>query len=188
MTWLSLLSALRKVPPLAWLLAACAFAICALVYSIGAYGDARYAAGKQDAARNAVFDSTLAATFARQREVVVLRTDTLVQRVTVTRHRVDTLIAALPDSVRQLPSVAPLVVTVQLLTKQVDSLTQQIDTERAAHRMERDVLAAQLRSAAVVIAVQQDSITTLKRRPTWAQADALAVVSAVAGAIVGLLR
>lgn len=166
MNWLSVLTALRRIPAAAYALAAGVGLIVALVHGILSYGENRYADGKRDAARGAAFDSTLAATFTRVREVEVVRTDTLIKRVTVTRHRVDTLLMQMPDSVRSLPSVAPLVATVQLLTKQVDSLTLQIDMERAAHTMERSVLEAQNKAAHAVIEVQADSIKQLEKRPT----------------------
>lgn len=188
MTWLSLLTALRRIPAAVYMLVAGVLAIAALTHSIMAYGESRYAEGKRDAARGAAFDSVLVSQFSRVREVEVLKTDTIVQRLTVTRHRVDTLIQQLPDSVRTLPSVAPLVATVRLLTVQVDSLTMQIDTERAAHRMERDVLVAQATAQRITINVLTDSVQTLEKRPTWTRAGALAVVAAAAGAIGGLLR
>lgn len=188
MTWLSLLSAIRRIPETGWWLIIGALVVSTAVLERGAYGDRREALGFARATQGARFDSTMRATFTRERERVVVRTDTLVKRITVTRHRVDTLIAAMPDSVRELPSVQPLVVTVQLLTRQVDSLTLQIDTERAAHRLERDVLEAQAHRAAVVIVAQADSIAALKRRPTWVRAGGLAVGGAVLGLIGGLRR
>lgn len=188
MNWLSVLTALRRIPAAAYALVAGVGLIVALVHGILSYGENRYADGKRDAARGAAFDSVLVSQFSRVREVEVVKTDTLIRRVTVTRHRVDTLLMQLPDSVRTLPSVAPLVVTVQLLTRQVDSLAQQIDTERAAHRMERDVLVGQNRMLHAVVAVQRDSIDALKRRPTRAAQITTAVFSAVAGGLLWGLR
>lgn len=166
MMWLRALNIVRRIPETGWWLIIGALVVSTAVLERGAYGDRREREGFAKATQGARFDSTMRATFTRERERVVVRTDTLVKRITVTRHRVDTLIAALPDSVRALPSVQPLVVTVQLLTQQVDSLTLQIDLERAAHTMERSVLEAQNKAAHAVIAVQADSIKQLEKRPT----------------------
>lgn len=68
------------------------------------------------------------------------------------------------------------------------TLTSDLTSDEADTTVTVDVISAQLRSAAVIIAVQRDSIADLKQQPTWAQAGALAVVAAAAGAIGGLLR
>jgi len=185
MMWLSLLTGLRRVPGVVWLLIGAALVLTVELSAIGDYGDAREAAGFARARQGAVFDSTVAATFARTRERVVLRTDTLVQRITVTRQRVDTLIAALPATTKQLRPVRELVGTVQLLTRQVDSLTMQIDAERATHTMEREVLAAQTTALRAVVAGQADSIRTLQRRPTWRRTVGLTLGGAALGVLGG---
>ncbi|BAH38877.1 MAG TPA: hypothetical protein DGD08_08500 [Gemmatimonas aurantiaca] len=179
---------LRDVPFLAWIAMGVMSAIVALIYSIGAYGDARYAAGKRDAASGARLDSVVIAPFVAKREAAVQRTDSAVKRVRKATVQVRDAIAVMPDSVQRLPSVAPVVIACTTLQERVDSLLVQVDTERAAHTMERSVLEAQNKAAHAVIAVQADSIRSLEKRPTWMQAGGLAIGGAVLGVIGGLLR
>lgn len=183
MTWLTILSALRRVPGQAWAGIGVVGAVW-LIYGLhtNAVRDA-YAQGKRDSAQGVVFDSAMVA---RAAEAVALRTahtDTVVQRVVVTRTRVESLTVALPDSVRAIPAVDTLVQTVGVLLTQVDTLTQAITAERAAWTEKAKVDSAAIYALRVLGTAQRDTILTLQKRPRWRTVLGAVVVGAVGGMV-----
>lgn len=188
MTWLTVMSALRRVPGQIWaglgVLAACWF-----VYGLHtrAVADA-YAQGKRDAAQGVVFDSVMLSRAAERVAKQMAHTDTVVQRVVVTRTRVESLTVALPDSIRRVPQVDTLVQTVRVLLTDVDTLTHAITSERAAWTEKAKVDSAAIYALRILGTAQADTITTLKRRPTRTKAFAYALGSAALGFFVGVVR
>ena len=174
---------LRRVPIRAW-------AAVALVVAVGAvYGlharavSSAFQQGKASATSGVTFDSAMVA---RAAEAVALRTahtDTIVQRVVVTRTRVESLTVALPDSVRVIPAVDTLVQTVGVLLTQVDTLTQAITAERAAWTEKAKVDSAAIYALRVLGTARGDSIRTLQKRPRWRTVLGAVVVGAVGGMV-----
>jgi hypothetical protein len=111
-------------------------------------------------------------------------TDTVVQRIVVTRWRVDTLIREVPDTLRAVPQIKALIAATLVLTAQLDTLTRVLDVERATSRLRASTDSAALVSAALTIVHQEDQIVKLKKRPQW-RTVALALG---AGVVAGVLR
>jgi hypothetical protein len=146
-----------------------------------------YTQGKQDAAAGVVFDSLLSQ---RAADVVTIRTahtDTITQRVTVTRWRVDTLVKALPPSVAEVPEVKALVTVVQTLTLQVDSLITAHDAERAAWTEQAKVERSNTYALRVLLTAEKDKNADLEKRPTKARAALYALGSAATGVVIGMV-
>jgi hypothetical protein len=146
-----------------------------------------YTQGKQDAAAGVVFDSLLSQ---RASEVVTIRTahtDTITQRVTVTRWKVDTLVKALPDSVRTLPAVDTLVVAVQTLVLQVDSLITAHDAERVAWTEQAKIERANTYALRVLLTAEKNKNADLEKRPTKLRAALYAAGGALTGAVIGMV-
>ena len=177
------LTALRRVPRDVWFLVAGVALIVAGYAAVVRYGASNYARGKRDAAAGVVFDSVTLARAAERVAKASAHTDTVTQRVTVTRYRVDTLIAALPDSAKLLPVVPELVATVQAFTVQVDSLTTAHTAERAAWTEKARVDSAAIYALRIIGTAQRDTITTLTKRPKWRTV----VVGTLAGIATGFV-
>lgn len=183
MTWLMVVTWLRRLPREAWCLLAVVVALLVSVWSIQRYGARRFDEGKRYAQRGVVFDSVLASRVRARVDTVQAATDTVVQRVLVTRHRVDTVLQAVPDTLWRVPQLAALRIEVTALTRQVDTLVTALSVEREALRMERLVSQRNEQASRVVIAAQADTITALKKRPTWKKAAVLSAVGAGAGVV-----
>lgn len=158
---------LGRLPRGVWAFLALAALCSALVWWSEARRAAAYQQGKRDAAAGAVFDSVLLDRAAIRVAKQQAHTDTVVQRVVVIRTRVESLLVALPDSVRALPAVPALVATTQQLLVEVDTLTHAITAERAAWTEKAKVDSAAIYSLRVLATARGDTIATLKKRPTW---------------------
>jgi hypothetical protein len=111
------------------------------------------------------------------------KTDTIVQRIVVTRWRVDTIIRLVPDSLRDVPEIAALVAVTTTLTAQIDTLARTVEIERAVSRLRASADSAALVSAQITIVQQQDQIVTLKKRPQWRTVVTVGVVGVLAGVL-----
>lgn len=192
MTWVSLFALLRRVPREAWALVLVVSALSLSIWSIQSYGDRREAEGFRRATEGARVDSVLLANVRARVDTVQAQTDTIVRRVVVTRHRVDTLIRALPVSVDTLPEIRQIKVEVSKLVAQIDTMAHQLDVQKEARRMERTVMDGQLKAALVVVASTRDSLRVVTKqrdaRVSKLTAASLFVVGAVGGVIVGVLK
>ena len=188
MTAWALFSALKRVPVRAW-------AALALVAALGSvYGlhvravSSAFQRGKQSATQGVTFDSAMVA---RAAEAVALRTahtDTVVQRVVVTRTRVESLLVALPDSTRLLPVVPELVASVSTLLVQVDTLTTAITAERMAWTERAKVDSAAIYALRVIGTARADTIHDLRKRPTRKNAALYALLGVGVGFLGGVTR
>ena len=188
MTAWAMFSALKRVPRGVWLLVLAGLALWSAVAAGRSYGAAQYALGKASATHGVTFDSTMVA---RAAEAVALRTahtDTVVRTVIQTRTRVESLLVALPDSLRPVPEVAQLVSTTYELTAQVDTLTTAITAERAAWSERAKVDSAAIYALRVIGTARADTIQTLSKRPRWRTVVAGTITGAAAGAAAVLLR
>ena len=177
----------RLSPTALGIAAVVAFWIVA-AYGVVRYGASRYADGRRSVVQAAQFDSALSAVVRKADLHAKARTDTVLQRVTVTRWRVDTLIQRVPDSLRVVPEIAELSgMTGQLLTH-IDTLTHTLDLERAASRLRADADSAALVSARVTIVQQDDEMRSLAKRPTRRAQLTTGVTMAVLGFVAGVLR
>lgn len=151
---------------------------------IAAYSKSRYDAGRASVTNGVRFDAVLGAQARTADSLAQAHTDTVIQRITITRWRVETLLVAVPDSLRVVPEIAALMAATKVLAHQVDTLTHALDVERAVGRLRASVDSAALAAAAVTIVHQQDHIVKLERRPRW-RTVALALG---AGVVAGVLR
>lgn len=146
--------------------------------------DAAYRRGKDEARKGATFDSAMKA---RAEEAVQLRTrhtDTVTQRIVVTRWRVESLLVALPDSAKVLPVVPELVATARELVSDVDSLTAAHATERSAWVELRTQDSTAIDAVRVESSARRDTITDLRKRPSKKTAAFLTLLGALMGAVV----
>jgi hypothetical protein len=151
--------------------------------SFAGYGASRYAEGRRIVTQSA---ETVPAgvTVARAADSSAkARTDTIVQRIVVTRWRVDTIIRLVPDSLRAVPEIAALVAVTTTLTAQIDTLARTVEIERAVSRLRASADSAALVSAQITIVQQQDQIVTLKKRPQWRTVVTVGVVGVLAGVL-----
>lgn len=183
MTWTAVFALLRRAPREAWWLLVVVSALAASLWSIQRYGDRRYADGKRDAARGAVFDSSLAARVRARVETVTVATDSAVRRAQRSTAAVQRAVEAMPPAVRALPDVAPLVTECTTLAARADSAFRALDIERETRQMQDIVHTSALRAADVVIAAVRDSNMVLAKRPTRKQQ----VLTTVGGFLVGVL-
>ena len=168
---------------LSWPIVVVATAI-ALWVAVASYGASRYDAGRRSVTPSAEV-IPVGVTVAREADSTAkARTDTIVQRVVVTRWKVDTLIREVPDTLRSIPQINALIAATLVLTAQVDTLTHTLDVERAVSRMRASTDSAALVASALVIVQQQDQIVTLTKRPQWRTIVTASVISLA----VGLLR
>ncbi len=156
----------------------------ALWAGVASYGASRYADGRRSVTDGVRFDTVLVGQVRKADSIAKAHTDTIVQRLVVTRYKVDTLVRLVPDSLRSVPEIAALVTATTTLTAQVDTLTRTLDVERAVSRLRAATDSAALVSAALTIVSQEDQIMTLKKRPQW---RTVVTVGAL-GVVAGLLR
>lgn len=193
MTFLSVLSALKRVP--SWVYAV---VFAGLVLLAGAESVTRYGERKYDAGRHAVLDSMTrilddSLRFERGRHEAALasakgRTDTLVR---VVRGRTDTLvqtISALSPDIRQHPQVQNLVAQCTALAQDCEKMRVAFKEERVRSDSLRSVLTAQTDVLAAQLVAQRDTITTLAKRPTKTKALAYALASAGLAFAAGVRR
>jgi hypothetical protein len=150
---------------------------------IASYGASRYAEGRRSVTQSA--ESVPASvTVARAADSSAkAKTDTIVQRIVVTRWRVDTIIRLIPDSLRAVPEIAALTAVTTTLTAQIDTLARTVEIERAVSRLRASADSAALVSAQITIVQKQDQIVTLKKRPTWRTVVTVGVVGVLAGVL-----
>ncbi|WP_353267022.1 hypothetical protein [Gemmatimonas sp.] len=174
----------RALPLLVW--GALGVGIVALALWIGhdrAVSGA-YAQGKRDAAAGVVFDSLLSQ---RAAEVVAIRTahtDSATRTVRRTQQRVDSIITALPEPVREIPAVDTLLGVVQTLSLQVDSLITAHDAERAAWTDQKKVDDANVYALRVLATAQAEQ---LEKRPRWRTVVMGGIVGTAVGALAVLV-
>ena len=168
---------------LSWPIVVLATLIAAWV-AVASYGASRYAEGRRSVTRSGDV-VPLGVTVARAADSTAkAHTDTVVQRIVVTRWKVDTLLREVPDSLKSVPQITVLIAATQTLTAQVDTLTRALDVERAVSRLQASTDSAALVSAQLVLAASADKIRALAQRPQW-RTVALALG---AGVVAGLLR
>ena len=182
LTWL------RRVPRDVWFVVAGVALVSAGYFAVVAKVNAAYERGKRDAAQGVVFDSVTLARAAERVAKASAHTDTVTQRVTVTRYRVDTLIAQLPPAVAEVPEVKALVVAVQTLTVQVDSLTTAHTAERAAWTEKARVDSAAIYALRIIATAKGDSIVQLQKRPRWRTVVVGTLAGIATGFVAGVLK
>ena len=169
---------------LSWPIVVVATAI-ALWVAVASYGASRYRDGRRSVTQSADV-VPVGMTVAREEDSTAkARTDTVVQRLVVTRWRVDTLATAVPDTLQTVPQIKALIAATRMLTAQVDTLARTLDIERAVSRMRASTDSAALAASALVIVQQQDQIVNLTKRPQW-RTVALALGAGLASGV--LLR
>jgi hypothetical protein len=151
--------------------------------AVASYGASRYRDGRRSVTTSA---ETVPAsvTVARDADSTAkAKTDTVVKRITITRWQVETLLVAVPDSLRSIPQIKALIAATLVLTHQVDTLTHTLDVERATSRLRASVDSAALVSAQMTIVHQEDQIVQLKKRPQWRTVFAVGALGVVAGVL-----
>ena len=143
-----------------------ATAIAAWV-AVASYGASRYRDGRRSVTESKASVLTSVTVARAADSTAQAATDTIVQRLVVTRWRVDTLTQAIPDTLQTVPEIAALIGVTRTLTAQVDTLTHALDVARAVSRLRASIDSAALESAQGTIVQQQDQIAILHRRPTW---------------------
>jgi hypothetical protein len=182
LTWL------RRVPRDVWFLVAGVALIVAGYFTVIAKINAAYERGKRDAAQGVVFDSVMVARAAERVAKANAHTDTVTQRVLVTRYKLDTLVVQLPPEVANVPEVKALVTTVQTLTVQVDSLVSAHTAERAAWTEKARVDSSAIYALRIIGTAQRDSIVQLEKRPTRLKAAVYTVLAGAVGFVAGVVK
>ena len=173
----------QRISREAWMaLAAVGLLVVAWV-SVASYGASRYAEGRRSVTTSAESVPPAVTVSRAADSSAKARTDTVVQRIVVTRWRVDTLIRLVPDSLRAIPEIAALTAATTTLTAQIDTLTHTLDVERAVSRLRAATDSAALVASALVIVQQQDQIVTLKKRPQWRTVVTVGALAFVAGVL-----
>jgi hypothetical protein len=173
----------QRISREAWVALAVVLVAVVAWVSVTSYGASRYAEGRRSVTQSAE-SVPLSVTVARAADSSAkARTDTIVQRIVVTRWRVDTQIRLLPDSLRAIPEIAALTAATTTLTAQIDTLARTVEIERAVSRLRASADSAALVSAQITIVQQQDQIVTLKKRPTWRTVVTVGVVGVLAGVL-----
>jgi len=167
-----------------WVGVGAVFVFVALWAGVASYGASRYADGRRSVTDGVRFDTVLVGQVRKADSIATAHTDTVVQRLVVTRYKVDTLVRRVPDSLRAVPEIAALVTATTQLTAQVDTLARTLDVERAVSRLRAATDSAALVSAALTIVQKEDQIVSLKKRPQW---RTVVTVGAL-GVVAGLLR
>jgi hypothetical protein len=157
------------------------FVFVALWAGVASYGASRYADGRRSVTDGVRFDTVMVGQVRKADSIATAHTDTIVQRLVVTRYKVDTLVRLVPDSLRSVPEIAALVTATTQLTAQIDTLSRTLDIERAVSRLRASTDSAALVSASLVIITKEDEIMTLKKRPQWRTVVTVGVVGVVAG-------
>jgi hypothetical protein len=173
----------QRISREAWV--ALAVVLVAVVAWVGitSYGTSRYAEGRRSVTQSAETVPPSVTVARAADSSAKAKTDTIVQRIVVTRWRVDTLIRLIPDSLRAVPEIAALTAATTTLTAQIDTLARTVEIERAVSRLRASADSAALVSAQVTIVQQQDQIMTLKKRPTWRTVVTVGVVGVLAGVL-----
>lgn len=209
MTWLTLAwtaikpfaakagAALVRVPWYVWMtVVALAVIWVHLAHDQTAKAEA-YARGRAEALAAAHFDSTLLHMTRSALDSAKHRTDSVRTVVRWRTARVDSaaimasaLAQQLPPDLDSLPAIVQLKSAVfrveaeaQKLTAENDSLTKAIDSERAAHRMAIDVMAAQITQAHLETTREHEARVIAEKRPTRGK---MAIVTTTVGVIVGV--
>lgn len=171
----------HRLPREVWLGVAAAGLVVTTWAAVASYGADRYEAGRRSVTLSAE-SVTPAVTVARAADSTAqAATDTIVQRIVVTRWQVDTLAMAVPDTLQTVPQIKALIAATRTLTAQVDTLARTLDVERAVSRLRASADSAALVSAQLTIVQQEDQIMHLKRRPQWRTVVTVGVVGVVAG-------
>lgn len=179
MTWLTVWSAIKRVPRSVWAFVALAAVCSALVWWSEARRAVAYQQGKRDAAAGVVFDSVMLERAAIRVAKQMAHTDTVTVTVVRTARTVDSLVIRVPDSLRVVPEIAALANTARVLTRQVDSLVLAHGAERAAWTEKARVDSAAIYSLRILATAQRDTMAVLKQRPTRVKAVGTAVVVGV---------
>jgi hypothetical protein len=182
LTWL------RRVPRDVWFLVAGVALVSAGYFAVVAKVNAAYERGKRDAAQGVVFDSVMVARAAERVAKANAHTDTVTQRVLVTRYKLDTLVVQLPPEVVNVPEVKALVTTVQTLTVQVDSLVTAHTAERAAWTEKARVDSSAIYALRIIGTAQRDTITTLQKRPKWRTVVVGTLAGVATGFVAGVVK
>jgi len=148
---------------------------------VASYGTSRYNDGRRSVTQGAQLDAAMLGVVRGADSTAKAATDTVVQRIVVTRWKVDTLVRLVPDSLRSVPEIAALVSATTQLTAQVDTLVRTLDVERAVSRLRASTDSAALVSAALTIVQKEDQIVNLKRRPQWRTVFTVGALGVVAG-------
>jgi len=181
-TALALLRVAGRLPRSVWAGVAAFAVLVGLWWAVASYGATRYEDGRQSVLRVTQGSDSVGAVVKAAHTEAVAKTDTVIQRVTVTRHRVDTLVQRIPDSVRVLvPVVDTLARVAVTLSAQVDTLTRAIDLERAAARLRFQVDSAALVVERTRVVALTDTVRTLERRPRKRAVAAAAILAGVVG-------
>jgi hypothetical protein len=151
--------------------------------SFASYGASRYAEGRRSVTQSAERVPPSVTVARAADSSAKAKTDTIVQRIVVTRWRVDTIIRLIPDSLRAIPEIAALTAAATTLTAQIDTLARTVEIERAVSRLRASADSAALVSAQITIVQQQDQIRTLKKRPTWRAVVTVGVLGVLAGVL-----
>lgn len=184
-TALSLLRVLTKLPRSVWAgVAACALLV-GCWWAVASYGATRYEDGRQSVLLVTQGSDSVGAVVKAAHTEAVAKTDTVIQHVTVTRHRVDTLVERIADSVQVLPDVSNFIRNTYTLAAQVDTLTRAIDTERAAARLRFAVDSAALVYERTRVVALTDTVRTLERRPRKRAVVTAAILAGVVGYLGG---
>jgi hypothetical protein len=172
---------LRSIPWYIYCFALAVGLFCLSCVGVVRYGAAEYERGRRSVTDGVRFDTVLVGQVRKADSIAQAHTDTVVQRLVVTRWKTDTVLRDVPDSLRRVPEIAALVTVTAQLTAQVDTLAHTLDVERATSRLRASVDSAALVSARLVIVAQGDSIVQLKKRPQWRTVGAVGVLAFVAG-------
>ena len=171
----------QRLPREVWIgLAAVALLVVSWV-SVSSYGASRYAEGRRSVTTSAESVTPSVAVVRGADSTAKAKTDTVLQRIVVTRWRIDTLLRDVPDTLQTVPQIAALMTATQTLTRQVDTLTHTLNVERAVGRLRASTDSAALVASALTIVHKQDEIMALKRRPQWRTVAAVGVLGVVAG-------
>ena len=173
----------RAIPLHIYVLAVAAGLFCAGLVERQFYGASRYDDGRRSVTDGVRFDTVLVGQVRKADSIATAHTDTVVQRLVVTRWKTDTVLRDVPDSLRRVPEIAALVTVTTQLTAQVDTLTHTLDVERAVSRLRAATDSAALVSAARVIVSHTDTIVSLKQRPRWRTVGTVAALAFVAGVL-----
>jgi len=155
MTFLSILTLLKRIPADLWFGILGIAAIVVLWFMVASYGQRKYDDGY-------AFALTKASTTLRVDTVdrVVARTDTVIKRVTQRILDVDTLIELVPESIRvAIPSV-------DTALKACTALAQDCATLRASVLTERTAWADRDTALRLTIVAKNDTVHTLRKRWT----------------------
>ena len=166
-----------------WVVRVWFYVILALAGWVGMaqYGASRYDEGRASVTEVAASVPASGTVVRGADSTAKAATDTVVQRIVVTRWRIDTLLRAVPDTLQTVPQIAALMAATQTLTAQIDTLTHTVEIERAVSRLRASTDSAALVAASLTIVHKQDEIVALKRRPQWRTVAAVGTLAFVAG-------